>query len=57
METTLQKEIKKLKNKLSKKSVYENFGQKEVDYLENKFGYSILIKDFENWCMNYTGKE
>lgn len=62
--------IKKEKTKLIKKSkaigIFENFGQKEVRELEDKFidssDYSgninekrILIQNFNNWCMNYCG--
>lgn len=49
-----------------KKGLYENFGEKEVRKLQNKFindsDYSQdmnkkrrLIQLFENWCMNYCG--
>jgi len=58
------------KNKLIKiaktKGLYENFGQKEVRKLEDKFinssDYSEemnknrrLIQMFNEWCMNYQG--
>lgn len=47
--------------------LYENFGQKEVRDIENKFiditDYSQemnsnrgKLRSFDNWCMNYTGK-
>ena len=49
------KEIEKYKKALSKKKVYENFGQKEVRKLEDKYGYTKEIKEFDHWCMNYCG--
>lgn len=62
----IQREKNKLKKKAEKSGVYENFGQKEVSELEDKYidlsDYSVkmncnrmLIADFSNWCMNYTG--
>jgi len=63
-------EIKKKKNMLIKrwetKGAYENFGQKEVGKLQDKYIDSskytdemnevrILIQKFNEWCMNYTG--
>lgn len=52
------KEIEKTKikliNKAKKIGLYENFGQTEVRALEDKFGYTLAIKNFDNWCMNYT---
>jgi hypothetical protein len=54
--TTLQREIKKAKNKLIKKAqnsrLYEeNFGQKEVRTLLDKFGYNESISQFSSWAM------
>ena len=64
----LAREIKRIKTRLSKKRIYENFGQKEVRYLEDKYRTStvyssyderyplvIMIHQFNNWCMDYTG--
>jgi len=47
----------KLKEKAKKKGIYENFGQKEVLALSEKYGYSPTVQDFDIWCQNYTGKE
>lgn len=57
----LRKDIQKIKDKLSNGKIYENFGQKEVGQLEDK--YDALsnreiqkeIDSFNNWAMNYTG--
>lgn len=60
------KEQNKLIQIAKKKGLYENFGQKEVRKLEEKFinhsDYSQemnknrkLIKLFDDWCMNYCG--
>jgi len=46
---------KQLIQKAQKKGLYENFGQKEVNKLLEKYEYQH-IADFDNWCMNYTGK-
>lgn len=66
----INKVLTKAQNKLIKeaktKGIYENFGQKEVSKLEDKFinssDYSAemntnrrLIQMFDEWCMNYTG--
>lgn len=65
----INKKISQLKTKLRKRQIYENFGQKEVKQLEEFIGpifdYSYderlrnigIIRDFDNWCMNYTGGE
>ena len=66
----LLKHIKTIKNSLRKKveknGLYENFGQKEIQKLEDKFinisDYSnemnskrALINNFNNWCMTFEG--
>ena len=61
----IRKDIQKRKRKLiqswKKSGGYENFGQKEVMALEDKYSdYRYqkefdLIRAFDNWCMNYTG--
>jgi len=59
-------EQNKLIQTAKKKGIYENFGQKEVRKLEEKFinssDYSEemnknrrLMQMFEEWCMNYCG--
>jgi hypothetical protein len=64
------KDIKRQKNllihKAKKQGLYENFGQDEVRKLRDK--YCILsctndreaflsIANFDEWCMNYTGRK
>ena len=66
----IDKALTREQNRLSKiakaKGLYENFGQKEVRKLEDKFidssDYSEemnknrrLIQMFNEWCMNYCG--
>lgn len=51
--------IKKAKTKLIKKAlsnggVWENFGQKEVRELEDKFGYTKEVAEFDNWVMTFN---
>jgi hypothetical protein len=52
--------------KVKEKGLYENFGQKEVRLIEDRFidisDYSsemnrirTVISNFDNWCMNYCG--
>ena len=67
----INKALTKEQNKLIKiaksKGLYENFGQKEVRKLEDKFidisDYTDemnekrrLIELFNEWCMNYDGQ-
>lgn len=60
----IEKEINKLKNNLIKKSkksgLYENFGQKEIRFLQDKYFHPSIeisnqINEFNNWCMTYNG--
>jgi hypothetical protein len=58
--------LRRLKSQLERKPVVENFGQKEVALLEKfigdvyEFSYDErienlnIIRDFDDWCMNYT---
>lgn len=65
----IDKAIKTTQNKLIKiakrKGIYEDFGQKEISKLENKYIDSSnytndmnknreLIENFSDWCENYT---
>lgn len=52
----------KLNNKATKSGIFENFGQKEVRQLKEKFAtpgtmFNIeetnAIQDFNDWCMSY----
>jgi len=71
---TLTQDIAKTKKRLIAKwkrgDPYENFGQKELRDLEDKYDYfnlcysnseeiqqAKLIDAFGDWCMNYTGNE
>ena len=60
----VQKEVDKMKNSLIKKwkskGGFENFGQKEVRKLEDKYGSESneiqkIIRAFDDWAMNYDG--
>ncbi len=65
----IKNKIKSFKSKLSKKEVYENFGDKEQmffdDFIGSIWDYSsddiIIIREvarsFFEWCINYTGRE
>jgi uncharacterized protein YukE len=60
----LTQDIQRMKKTLIdkwKRSGFENFGQKEVRKLEDKYDIidseiAKLINDFDEWCMTYTGK-
>lgn len=61
---SIDSDIKQLKTilikKAAKKGLYENFGQKEIVFLEDEWGdsqYQEAIRTFEDWCVNYTGEE
>jgi hypothetical protein len=49
----IQKMKKTLIAKAKSKGIYENFGQKEVRVLEDKYGYTNNVRDFDNWAMNF----
>ena len=70
IETKLIKEIERTQNKLKErvktKGIYENFGQREVSRLKDKYiDISVYtdemnrmrqhIDNFNNWCMIYNG--
>lgn len=50
-------DIKKYKKaliaKAKSKGLYENFGQKEVGKLENKYGRTNEVAQFDEWAMNF----
>lgn len=65
IETAIKKEKSKLIAKAKAKGLYENFGQKEVRKLEDKFidisdyGQEMnynrnQISGFDEWCMNFN---
>jgi len=63
----IDKDIKNYKERLIRKAnkngLWENFGQKEVNLLEDAYnehqykndGVWDKIRAFDNWCMDYTG--
>lgn len=66
LEAAISRERTKLIKIAKSKGLYENFGQKEVRKLEDKYinlsDYSNemnnnrkLIQSFDEWCMNYCG--
>ena len=44
---------KSLIQKAKSKGLYENFGQKEVRQLEDKYGYTPAVQKFDEWAMNF----
>jgi len=65
LQKAIAKEQDKLINKVRTKGLYENFGQREVRKLEDRFINSssytdemnvnrLLIEEFNEWCMNYS---
>ena len=64
IEKAIAKEQDKLINKANTKGLYENFGQKEVSKLKDKYidtssytdemnAIRDAIQEFNTWCMNY----
>ncbi len=66
--SSIEKVKKSLILKAKSKGIYENFGQKEVRMLKDKFNYTSLvygspderkianlIDNFDEWCMDYNG--
>ena len=49
----IQKMKKALISKAKSRGLYENFGEKEVRVLEDKYGYTDNVRDFNNWAMNF----
>jgi len=53
------KDIEKFKKQLiakaKNKGIYENFGQKEVSKLEDKYGRTTLVSEFDEWATWYDG--
>ena len=61
--TALQKEIKRIKKRLTAKAkrngIWENFGQKELNSLCDKYALifisqSALVTEFSNWIENFS---
>ena len=53
VDSDIAKYKKQLIAKAKSKGLYENFGQKEIRVLEDKYGYNEKIKDFDNWASNF----
>ena len=53
MTSDINKFKKQLIAKAKRKGLYENFGQAEVRKLEDKYGYSNKVREFDNWAMNF----
>jgi hypothetical protein len=49
----IEKIKKSLTAKAKAKGIYENFGQKELRQLEDKYGYTAEVQKFDNWAMNF----
>ncbi len=49
----IQKMKKALIVKAKSKGIYENFGQNEVRDLQDKYGYTNSVREFDNWAMNF----
>lgn len=67
LSNAISKTKKALITKASKNGLYENFGQKEVGKLEEKYidiclysqdenAKRHMINNFNNWCMDYQGR-
>jgi hypothetical protein len=63
----IQKTKKRLANRAKRNGLWENFGQKDVHKIKDKFDYHSLsygseeertmareIEVFNNWCMNFN---
>lgn len=66
----IENEKKKLKQKAKQKGIWENFGQKEVNNLKDKYNYTELVygsseerkiasllDNFDNWCMDFSDSD
>ena len=49
----IEKAKKSLIAKAKSKGIYENFGQKERRQLEDKYGNTPAIREFDDWAMNF----
>ena len=69
IERSINRDITKIKRRLVKRvsraGLWENFGQREFRDLSDKYGYYLTdrkidtepIFDFQEWCMNYDGRD
>ena len=63
VEKTIQCYKDRLVRKVNRSGLWENFGQEEVnvlrdEYLDHQYlndGVWNKIREFDNWCQNYTG--
>ena len=62
--TKIKRDIERIKKRLSASERCENFGQKDVDKLNDKYidissytdemnTYRKIIQDFDEWCMEF----
>ena len=64
IDTKIRKYKKQIISKAKKTGVWENFGQTEVSVIEHFYedhqykndGVWDKVRDFDNWCENYTGE-
>ena len=67
IDTAISRAKRILIDRAKNSGIYENFGQQEVKKIKDKFidccDYSIemnnnriKIDEFNNWCMDYTGR-
>jgi len=57
VDSEIAKYKKQLINKAKTKGLYENFGQSEVRKLEDKYGYTNEVREFDNWVMNFDSSQ
>ena len=64
MTTDIKRYKQQLLKRYQKSGIYEDFGQNEVRKLWDKYGDDFTymqksqpIRDFDSWCMNYTGHD
>jgi hypothetical protein len=60
LETNIKVLKARLIKKVEKSGLYENFGDKEICFLEDNFinrtdNEQMLLCSFKNWCVNYEG--
>ncbi len=53
MEEEIYNMKKSLISKAKEEGIYENFGQKEVRELQDKYSYTEEVEQFDNWCMTF----
>ena len=55
--SVIRRDVSKAKSALIKKALkrglYENFGQKEIRKLQDKYGYIPEVERLDDWAMNF----